>query len=87
MKEIEKNPVENWTFVCLGSLGKPYNYSKHAWVMTVDWEFKEVTFWDPRSPLKTTLEGWIKAEDVQLLANYLNPKVSSSEANKAIKKK
>jgi len=34
---------ENRVFVCLGAIGT----LKHAWVMTLSADFKEITFWDP----------------------------------------
>ena len=51
-------PYENRVFVCMGKM-KGLR-TPHIWVMTIDDNYKDITFWDPRIGEKFSLKGRIK---------------------------
>jgi len=77
--KVNKVPTENRVFVCLGTLNENNNSRKHAWVMTINRNFDEVTFWEPIKPVKYTLEGRINNLETEWLKNYLSPQLSVKE--------
>ena len=57
--------INDRVFVCLGRLKD--NGAQHAWVMTLNKTYDEVTFWDVNTPLKYTMHGRINEnEEVNL---------------------
>lgn len=64
-------------FVCLGTLKdlkKP-----HAWVMTLNKTYDEVTFWEVNQPRKFTLVGRIDEGEDKSLQAYLSPNLTDVE--------
>lgn len=76
-KNIDENlPYENRVFVCYGKLKNLRN--PHTWIMTIDDNYKDITFWDPRFSAKYELKGRI--ENPKRLKRFLN-RESTNYAN------
>jgi hypothetical protein len=90
IKEVDANqnhPYENRVFVCIGKI-KKFN-RPHVWVMTINDDYKGVTFWDPHTGLKYELKGRIEDSEGEKLKNFLAgfyPNYQSVKANKIVKK-
>ncbi len=61
-------PYENRVFVCLGKMKNLA--TAHTWIMTIDDNYKDITFWDPRVNAKFTLAG--RVEKPAILKRFLN---------------
>ncbi len=71
--ETDVLPYENRVFVCMGKM-KNLGCG-HSWIMTIDDNYKDVTFWDPRVNAKFILKGRI--ENHKILKRFLNREVRS----------
>jgi flagellar biosynthesis GTPase FlhF len=85
-EDLSHNRFSDRVFVCLGTLNKDNDDRKHAWVMTIDETYQDVTFWEPLKPISYTLKGRIKHEESQWLKHYLSPELSAREKSKINKK-
>lgn len=72
-EEKDVFPYENRVFVCMGKM-KNLRVD-HLWIMTIDDNYKDITFWDPRVSVKYQLKGRIK--DPKLLKRFLNREIKN----------
>lgn len=68
--EMTKYPMADRVFVCLGTLKKQNNSQPHAWVMTINRSFDEVTFWESRKSIKYPLKGRIQQKEIPHIQAY-----------------
>lgn len=68
IKERDVFPYENRVFVCLGKM-KNLGIA-HLWIMTIDDNYRDITFWDPRVNAKFTLKARVK--EPLFLKRFLN---------------
>ena len=52
---------------------------KHVWVMTLNKEFNEVTFWAPKAHKNYKLKHRIDPWESKYLGHYLSPKLKKEE--------
>jgi hypothetical protein len=81
MGQEEEDNIDDRVFVCLG---KTRQGSKHAWVLTIDKEFSQVTLWEPTTAVSYVLPGRISNK--KFLKEYLvNRELSESEKKEVLK--
>ena len=73
-KEEEDSSINDRVFVCLGKLKE--NGQPHAWVMTLNQTYDEITFWEANSSQKYTLNGRITSGQDAKLQAYLSPNIT-----------
>jgi hypothetical protein len=61
----EEKSLNDRVFVCLGKLREKKKH--HAWVMTINKTFDEITFWEVNRHRKFTLQGRVLSGEDQKL--------------------
>jgi hypothetical protein len=69
--------IDERVFVCYGMSAD--QLERQIWVMTIDKNFKEITFWDVKQHKNYVLKGRVKKEEFKYLGAYLSPKITKDE--------
>ena len=81
----DKFGIGDRVFVCLGKLKD--NGISHAWIMTLNKTYDEVTFWEVGSPQRFQMYGRIIEGEEQRLQAYLSPNLTESEKKEIEKRR
>ncbi|TNV87010.1 hypothetical protein FGO68_gene4983 [Halteria grandinella] len=73
----QSSNISDRVFVCLGKLRS--TGQDHAWVLTFNKTFDQLTFWEPTLPKKWVLDGRISQDQCTLLEGYLSPNLTEEE--------
>lgn len=74
-EEKDVFPYENRVFVCMGKMKGIGN--AHTWIMTIDDNYRDITFWDPRVNSKFSLKG--RVENSGFLKRFLNREIKTKK--------